>query len=231
MRSGFVAGDAQLLKAFLLYRTYHGSAMSPIVQAASIAAWSDEAHVVENRAQYRAQVRRGHAAAGAGAGRAPARCQLLPLGRRAGRRRPAFARDLLAQYNVTVLPGSYPRPRERRPQPRRRPRAHGPGGRNRRMPGSRAAHRPVRPEQPHPEPLMTHSSSRPSTPRGKTAPASPPAVAPRRKCAEAVEHVIAELNNGQPARGHARGRGPVDRAPVDQEGGAAVLPPEATTRS
>ena len=43
MRSGFVAGDAQLMKAFLLYRTYHGSAMSPVVQAASIAAWSDEA--------------------------------------------------------------------------------------------------------------------------------------------------------------------------------------------
>ena len=53
MRSGFVAGDAALIKPFLLYRTYHGSAMSPVVQAASIAAWSDEAHVIENRAQYR----------------------------------------------------------------------------------------------------------------------------------------------------------------------------------
>ena len=49
MRSGFVAGDAQILKAFLLYRTYHGSAMSPVVQAASLAAWSDEQHVVANR--------------------------------------------------------------------------------------------------------------------------------------------------------------------------------------
>ncbi len=53
MRSGFVAGDAALMKQFLLYRTYHGSAMSPVVQAASIAAWNDEAHVEANRVQYR----------------------------------------------------------------------------------------------------------------------------------------------------------------------------------
>ncbi|HEY9447942.1 MAG TPA: aminotransferase class I/II-fold pyridoxal phosphate-dependent enzyme, partial [Burkholderiales bacterium] len=53
MRSGFVAGDAQILKRFLLYRTYHGCAMSPPVQAASVAAWQDEAHVVENRRLYR----------------------------------------------------------------------------------------------------------------------------------------------------------------------------------
>lgn len=53
MRSGFVAGDAAILKKFYLYRTYHGSAMSLPVQAASIAAWNDEAHVVENRALYR----------------------------------------------------------------------------------------------------------------------------------------------------------------------------------
>ena len=55
MRSGFVAGDAAILKKFYLYRTYHGSAMSPPVQEASIAAWRDEAHVVENRALYRAK--------------------------------------------------------------------------------------------------------------------------------------------------------------------------------
>ncbi|MES3013452.1 MAG: succinyldiaminopimelate transaminase, partial [Pseudomonadota bacterium] len=55
MRSGFVAGDAQIMKQFLLYRTYHGSAMSPLVQQASIAAWSDEAHVVANRDKYRAK--------------------------------------------------------------------------------------------------------------------------------------------------------------------------------
>ncbi|MEQ1593167.1 MAG: succinyldiaminopimelate transaminase [Thiobacillaceae bacterium] len=52
LRSGMVAGDADILKQFLLYRTYHGSAMSPAVQSASIAAWNDEAHVVENRHQY-----------------------------------------------------------------------------------------------------------------------------------------------------------------------------------
>jgi len=53
MRSGFVAGDAEILKKFLLYRTYHGCAMSPPIHAASIAAWRDEAHVVENRRLYR----------------------------------------------------------------------------------------------------------------------------------------------------------------------------------
>ena len=52
MRSGFVAGDADLIAKFLLYRTYHGSAMSPTVQAASIAAWNDENHVIENRRLY-----------------------------------------------------------------------------------------------------------------------------------------------------------------------------------
>ncbi|MDR3412118.1 MAG: succinyldiaminopimelate transaminase [Formivibrio sp.] len=57
MRSGFVAGDAQILKQFLLYRTYHGCAMSPTIQAASAAAWADEAHVVENRRQYVAKFR------------------------------------------------------------------------------------------------------------------------------------------------------------------------------
>jgi N-succinyldiaminopimelate aminotransferase len=106
MRSGFVAGDAALLKQFLLYRTYHGSAMSPVVQAASLAAWNDEAHVVENRDLYRRKF-----------------AQVTPLLERvldvrlpdagfylwAGVRGSdtAFARDLLAQYNVTVLPGSY----------------------------------------------------------------------------------------------------------------------------
>lgn len=53
LRSGFVAGDAQLISQFLLYRTYHGSAISPVVSQASIAAWNDEAHVVENRRLYR----------------------------------------------------------------------------------------------------------------------------------------------------------------------------------
>lgn len=53
LRSGFVAGDAALMARFLLYRTYHGSAMSPLVTAASLAAWNDEAHVIANRDAYR----------------------------------------------------------------------------------------------------------------------------------------------------------------------------------
>src|SRR5258706_248927 len=58
MRSGFVAGDAAVLKAFLLYRTYHGGAMNPAVQEASIAAWRDEAHVRENRREYAEKIDR-----------------------------------------------------------------------------------------------------------------------------------------------------------------------------
>lgn len=53
MRSGFVAGDADLIRAFYTYRTYHGCAMAPYTQAASIAAWRDESHVLDNREQYR----------------------------------------------------------------------------------------------------------------------------------------------------------------------------------
>jgi N-succinyldiaminopimelate aminotransferase len=106
LRSGFVAGEARLMKQFLLYRTYHGSAMSPVVQAASIAAWSDEAHVLENRAMYRAKF----------AEVTPLLARVLDvtlpdagfyLWAGVGESDTAFARDLLAQYNVTVLPGSY----------------------------------------------------------------------------------------------------------------------------
>jgi len=52
LRSGFVAGDASIIEKFLLYRTYHGCAMNPAVQAASITAWNDESHVIENRRLY-----------------------------------------------------------------------------------------------------------------------------------------------------------------------------------
>jgi len=110
LRSGFVAGDAELVKAFLLYRTYHGSAMGPAVQNASIAAWNDEAHVVENRAMYREKfaqvtpllepvmdVHLPDAGFYLWAG-VPAHLGLSDT---------EFARALLAQYNVTVLPGSY----------------------------------------------------------------------------------------------------------------------------
>lgn len=113
MRSGFVAGDAALLKQFLLYRTYHGSAMSPVVQQASIAAWGDERHVAENRALYRRKfdevtpmlsavldVKLPDAGFYLWAGVNPR--NTAGAGDDVG-----FARDLLAQYNVTVLPGSY----------------------------------------------------------------------------------------------------------------------------
>ena len=106
MRSGFVAGDATIMKQFLLYRTYHGSAMSPAVQAASIAAWGDEQHVIENRAQYRdkfAQV-------------TPLIASVLEvalpdagfyLWAKVRGDDATFARELYALYNVTVLPGSF----------------------------------------------------------------------------------------------------------------------------
>ena len=110
LRSGFVAGDASVLQKFLLYRTYHGSAMSGAVAAASIAAWGDESHVVDNRAQYRAKfaavtpllepvldVRLPDASFYLWAG-VPAAWDGDDT---------AFARALYAQYNVTVLPGSY----------------------------------------------------------------------------------------------------------------------------
>lgn len=110
LRSGFVAGDAALIKAFLLYRTYHGSAMSPVIQAASMAAWADEQHVVENRTRYRkkfAQVT--PLLAGVMDVALPdAGFYLWAKVPEALRMDDAeFARALLAQYNVTVLPGSY----------------------------------------------------------------------------------------------------------------------------
>ena len=106
MRSGFVAGDASILAKFLLYRTYHGSAMSTVVQSASVAAWNDEAHVQDNREQYRtkfAQV-------------TPVLADVLEVALPdagfylwAGVQGSDtdFARDLYALYNVTVLPGSF----------------------------------------------------------------------------------------------------------------------------
>ena len=106
MRSGFVAGDAALIRQFLLYRTYHGSAMSPVVQAASIAAWNDEDHVVANRALYREKFARVTPML------AGVMDVALPdagfyLWADVGGSDTAFARDLFALYNVTVLPGSF----------------------------------------------------------------------------------------------------------------------------
>lgn len=110
LRSGFVAGDAAVLKKFLLYRTYHGGAMSPPVQAASISAWNDESHVQDNIAKYITKF-----------------SQVTPLlqevldvslpdasfylwanvGKLVNISDTEYAKRLYAEYNVTVLPGSY----------------------------------------------------------------------------------------------------------------------------
>ncbi len=110
MRSGFVAGDAAIIKQFLLYRTYHGSAMCPSIQSASIAAWNDEAHVQENRDKYVKKF-----------------AQVTPLlqevlnvelpdaafylwanvNKLTTISDTEYARRLYREYNVTVLPGSY----------------------------------------------------------------------------------------------------------------------------
>ena len=106
MRSGFCAGDATLIKQFLLYRTYHGSAMSAVVQAASIAAWNDEEHVVQNRAKYRAKFAQVTPMLSAVMDVALPDAGFYLWAKVAGSDTD-FARDLLANYNVTVLPGSY----------------------------------------------------------------------------------------------------------------------------
>jgi N-succinyldiaminopimelate aminotransferase len=111
MRSGFVAGDAKILKPFLLYRTYHGCAMSVQTQLASIAAWNDEEHVKENRRQYSLKFK--------------AVLEILNdpsiqdkievtqtdasfyLWAKTAMDEEQFAQQLFAQQNVTVLPGSY----------------------------------------------------------------------------------------------------------------------------
>jgi N-succinyldiaminopimelate aminotransferase len=106
MRSGFVAGDAALIARFLLYRTYHGSAMSLAVQAASIAAWQDERHVEENRRLYAEKFR-----AALPLVKNPLECAMPDGGFYLWVRTPIddaeFARRLHAQYNVLVLPGSF----------------------------------------------------------------------------------------------------------------------------
>ncbi|QTN25522.1 succinyldiaminopimelate transaminase [Rhizobacter sp. AJA081-3] len=106
MRSGFVAGDAVILKQFLLYRTYHGSAMSPVVQSASIAAWNDEVHVVDNRNLYRAKFAQVTPLLSSVMDVALPDAGFYLWAGVAGGDDVAFALDLLAQYNVAVLPGS-----------------------------------------------------------------------------------------------------------------------------
>ena len=106
LRSGFVAGDADILKSFLLYRTYHGCAMPVQTQLASVAAWNDEAHVKANRDLYREKFD----------------AVLAILDGVLDVRRPdggfylwaktpiddeTFTRELFAREHVTVVPGSY----------------------------------------------------------------------------------------------------------------------------
>jgi N-succinyldiaminopimelate aminotransferase len=107
MRSGCVAGDSGLMRAFLLYRTYHGSAMSMAIQHASMAAWSDEAHVEENRARYRAKFDAvvPMLAPVMHAPRPEAGFYLWA--RVPGGDDESFARDLFAATHITVLPGRY----------------------------------------------------------------------------------------------------------------------------
>ena len=106
MRSGFVAGDEKIIEAFTLYRTYHGCAMSPTVQAASVAAWNDDAHVVENRRLYAEKFQVV----------TPILQSVLDiempdaafyLWAKTPKSDTEFAHKLYRDFNVTVLPGSY----------------------------------------------------------------------------------------------------------------------------
>ena len=106
LRSGFVAGDAEILEKFALYRTYHGCAMNPAIQSASIAAWNDESHVEENRRLYAEKFAKVITLL------APA----LPVSRpdagfylcvRTPVADTTFAQQLHRDYNVSVLPGSF----------------------------------------------------------------------------------------------------------------------------
>ncbi|MDD2702134.1 MAG: succinyldiaminopimelate transaminase [Sideroxydans sp.] len=106
LRSGFVAGDADVLQKFALYRTYHGCAMNPAVQAATIAAWNDETHVVENRRLYAEKFELAIRELS----------PVLPVSKpdasfylwiRTPIADTAYAQQLYRDYNVSVLPGSF----------------------------------------------------------------------------------------------------------------------------
>ena len=105
LRSGFVAGDPRFLAGFRLYRTYHGCAVPVHAQLASIPAWSDEAHVIENRRLYREKFARV----------VPMLADVMDVTTPAGAfylwprvaDDEAFARGLFERQHVTVLPGSY----------------------------------------------------------------------------------------------------------------------------
>ena len=107
LRSGFVAGDADIIAKFLLYRTYHGCAMSPAAQAASVTAWGDESHVIENRRLYTEKFNTI----------TPMLKTVWPavempdaafyLWVQTGQDDTALAVQLKRDLNITVLPGSY----------------------------------------------------------------------------------------------------------------------------
>ena len=106
LRSGFVAGDAKILEKFALYRTYHGCAMNPAVQAASQAAWQDDAHVAENRRLYSEKF-----TAVTSLLKPVLRVKLPDAGFYLWLNVPladtTFAQQLYRDYNVSVLPGSF----------------------------------------------------------------------------------------------------------------------------
>jgi N-succinyldiaminopimelate aminotransferase len=106
MRSGFVAGNSEILKNFLLYRTYHGCAMNPAVQAASEAAWNEESHVSENRRLYREKFIAVKELLN-GQIEAPIPEATFYLWAKTPISDTDFDRQLYQDYNVTVLPGSY----------------------------------------------------------------------------------------------------------------------------
>ncbi len=106
LRSGYVAGDAELIKAFLRYRTYHGSAMSTTIQMASVAAWNDEEHVAENRRLYTEKFKAFSAIL-----ESKLELHIPPAGfyfwADVGQSDTAFAKRLFEQAHVTLLPGSF----------------------------------------------------------------------------------------------------------------------------
>ena len=144
LRSGFVAGDAAVLKQFLLYRTYHGTALSPAVQTASVAAWRDEAHVVENRRLYAEKFAQATPVIQRTPEVRTPGCGVLPVGR--ARRSttpstPAPVRRAPCDRAARQLPVA----RRRRRQSRRRARPHRARRLPRRSGRSGRAHRLLRP--------------------------------------------------------------------------------------
>lgn len=106
LRSGFAAGNAAILEKFLLYRTYHGSAMNPVVQAASAAAWNDETHVIENRRLYAQKFSDALAIlSDIPAVQRPDASFYLWINTPVSDTE--FTKQLYRDYNVTVLPGSF----------------------------------------------------------------------------------------------------------------------------